>query len=232
MSTVTDRVNLLILRYKSLPSDIKDKIEKIIEPYMNLPYSELPTIIKEQINELLLPYINEQVDNASKMINNAKLKVEESQEKLYNTLSELASTGENTMYRVLNTAKDEINKDFEYVKELLANTITILNAHSKALSMDVEEFYKKLITILIYIVIGVFATFFGVILLSLFIIVVFWNTNRILAFSIVTGLFLTAGLGSIILAIKSIKTMPLLFKKIIKELENDRDAILKLSLLN
>jgi uncharacterized membrane protein YqjE len=72
---------------------------------------------------------------------------------------------------------------------------------------------------------ALFFLFFGLVMLALLIVIYSWETDRILALSLLTAGFLVIGfiLGFVVL--RSLKTMPRLFEATITELAKDRQEL-------
>lgn len=70
-----------------------------------------------------------------------------------------------------------------------------------------------------------FFLFFGLVMLALLIVIYSWETDRILALSLLTSSFLVIGAILAFVVIRSLKTMPRLFEATISELAKDRQEL-------
>jgi uncharacterized membrane protein YqjE len=73
--------------------------------------------------------------------------------------------------------------------------------------------------------VALFALCFGVLLLAIFVVVIFWDTHRLLALGAVTGIFLLVGAISLWRVIKALKTMPATFEASLTELAQDYKSL-------
>jgi uncharacterized membrane protein YqjE len=89
------------------------------------------------------------------------------------------------------------------------------------LSADIEIARERIFSLLITVIVSLFFLCFGVLLLSIFIVVIFWDTHRLLALGAVTGLFLGVGGFLLIRAMSAIKKMPATFEASLAELAKD-----------
>ena len=73
--------------------------------------------------------------------------------------------------------------------------------------------------------VSLFSLCFGAVLLTILIVVVFWDTHRLLVLGSLTGLFLIAGtvLGGIV--VRRLKSMPRMFEASLAELIKDHQEI-------
>jgi uncharacterized membrane protein YqjE len=64
-----------------------------------------------------------------------------------------------------------------------------------------------------------------VLLLAIFVVVIFWDTHRLLALGSVTGVFLLVGVVCLWRVIKTLKTMPATFEASLAELAQDCQSL-------
>jgi uncharacterized membrane protein YqjE len=64
-------------------------------------------------------------------------------------------------------------------------------------------------------------------MLALLILIYSWESDRLLALSILTSGFLTTGFILALIVLRSLKTMPKLFEATIAELAKDREELIK-----
>ena len=107
------------------------------------------------------------------------------------------------------------------LKTLTATVVAMAYNRLHLLSADIEIARERVFSLLITIIVSLFFLCFGVLLLSIFIVVIFWDTHRLLALAAVTGLFLGVG-GLLLIRVRSsIKKMPATFEASLAELAND-----------
>ena len=80
------------------------------------------------------------------------------------------------------------------IKNIVATGISIAQTRLELLSVDVQIARSKTISLLVMIVCALFFLFFGLVMLSLLIVIYSWETNRILVLSLLTSSFIAIGL--------------------------------------
>jgi uncharacterized membrane protein YqjE len=111
------------------------------------------------------------------------------------------------------------------IKNLAATGASIAQTRLELLSVDVQIARSKFISLLVMIVCALFFLFFGLVMLSLLIVIYSWESDRMLALSLLTSGFITIGLILAILIVRSLRTMPKLFEASIAELAKDREDL-------
>ena len=111
------------------------------------------------------------------------------------------------------------------IKNLAATGASIAETRLELLSVDVRIARAKFISLLVMVVCALFFLFFGLVMLALLIVIYSWESDRILALSLLTGGFIAIGLILAILIMRSLRTMPKLFEASIAELAKDREGL-------
>lgn len=111
------------------------------------------------------------------------------------------------------------------LKNLAVTLIAIIHTRLELLSTDLEEGRERLISLLAMIFVSLFCLCFGAVLLTLLIVVIFWDTHRLLALGTLTGLFIAAGAVLGIMALRALKSMPRMFEASLTELIKDHQEI-------
>lgn len=111
------------------------------------------------------------------------------------------------------------------IKNLAATGASIAQTRLELLSVDVQIARSKFISLLVMIVCALFFLFFGLVMLSLLIVIYSWESDRMLALGLLTITFITIGLILAILIMRSLRTMPKLFEASIAELAKDREEL-------
>jgi uncharacterized membrane protein YqjE len=107
------------------------------------------------------------------------------------------------------------------LKTLTATVVAMAYNRLHLLSADIEIARERIFSLFITVIVSLFFLCFGVLLLSIFIVVIFWDTHRLLALGAVTGLFLGIGGLLLIRTISAIKKMPATFEASLAELAKD-----------
>jgi len=111
------------------------------------------------------------------------------------------------------------------IKNLAATGASIAQTRLELLSVDVQIARSTFISLLVMIVCALFFLFFGLVMLSLLIVIYSWESDRMLALGLLTSGFITIGLILAILIVRSLRTMPKLFEASIAELAKDREEL-------
>jgi uncharacterized membrane protein YqjE len=114
---------------------------------------------------------------------------------------------------------------YESLKTLSASVIGIIHTRLELLSTDVAEEREHLTAFLLGILIALFCLGVGVVLLAILIVVIFWDSHRLLALGGLTGGFLAAAAGLGWFAMYKLRTKPRLFASTLAELAKDRQQL-------
>lgn len=107
------------------------------------------------------------------------------------------------------------------LKSMTALAVAIAHNRLNLLSTDLEVAREKTVSVLIMVLVALFCICFGALLLALFIVVIFWDTHRLIALGGVAGLFVLIGVVCLLRVIKSLKAMPATFEASLAELAKD-----------
>lgn len=111
------------------------------------------------------------------------------------------------------------------IKNLAATGASIAQTRLELLSVDVQIARTKFIQLLVLIVCALFFLFFGLVMLSLLIVIYSWESDRMLALGLLTSGFIAMGIILTILIMRSLRTMPKLFEASIAELAKDQEEL-------
>ena len=111
------------------------------------------------------------------------------------------------------------------IKNLAATGASIAQTRLELLSVDVQIARSKFIQLLVLIVCALFFLFFGLVMLSLLIVIYSWESDRMLALGLLTSGFIAIGIILTILIMRSLRTMPKLFEASIAELAKDQEEL-------
>lgn len=113
------------------------------------------------------------------------------------------------------------------LKNLVSTGASIAQTRLELISTDVQIARSKFISLLAMIVFALFFLFFGLVMLALLIVIYSWETDRILALTLLTSGFLAAGMILAAVILQSLRAMPKLFEATISELQKDREELSK-----
>jgi len=114
---------------------------------------------------------------------------------------------------------------FASLRRLLATGVEILQTRIELLSVELEEEGARLRELLLYSLVALFFLGFGLLLLTLLVVVVFWETHRLPVLTGITALYLAIGIGAALRVRHSLKTRPHLFSATLGELVKDREHL-------
>lgn len=111
------------------------------------------------------------------------------------------------------------------LKNLSSTLVALVYTRLDLLSTDLEEGRERLISLLISVFLSLFFLCFGVVLLAILVVVVFWDTHRLLVLCMLTGAFLFIGAILCIKTALALKNMPRMFAASMAELHKDQQHI-------
>ena len=107
------------------------------------------------------------------------------------------------------------------LKSISSLVVAIAHNRLNLLSTDLEIARERTVSLLIMVLVALFCLCFGALLLALFVVVIFWDTHRLLALGSVTGLFLLVGGVYLWRVLVTLKRMPATFEASLTELAKD-----------
>lgn len=114
---------------------------------------------------------------------------------------------------------------FDSLKGFATSLVAIVHTRLDLLSTDLEEERARLASMLLMLFVALFCIGLGVVLLTILIAVVFWDSHRLLALAGLTGFFLVSGVTAFAYARHMLRTKPRLFAASLAELSRDRQHL-------
>ena len=111
------------------------------------------------------------------------------------------------------------------VRQLLADGVELAQVRLELLSLEAREDIGQLLTLGVQAALAVVLLSFGLIFLALFLTVMLWDTQRLLALGIFTTVFLCGGGVLGLLAWQRLRRGLRLFRSSIQELRADRERL-------
>lgn len=111
------------------------------------------------------------------------------------------------------------------LKSLSSLMVAIAHNRLNLLSTDLEIARERTVSVLMMVLVALFCLCFGALLLALFVVVIFWDTHRLIALGSVTGLFLLIGGLYLWRVLRALKRMPATFEASLTELAKDFNAL-------
>ncbi|MCV0440576.1 MAG: phage holin family protein [Hydrogenophaga sp.] len=111
------------------------------------------------------------------------------------------------------------------VKGLAATVLELVQLRIELFSIEAQEEVLRVGALLVYGAVAVAFLSLGVVLLALLITVALWDSHRLLALGIFTGLFLLTGAVAAWLARERVRSGTQLFSASVDELRQDREGL-------
>ncbi len=111
------------------------------------------------------------------------------------------------------------------LKSLSSLVVAIAHNRLNLLSTDLEIARERTVSVLMMVLVALFCLCFGALLLALFVVVIFWDTHRLIALGSVTGLFLLVGSIYLWRVLRALKRMPVTFEASLTELAKDYNTL-------
>ena len=111
------------------------------------------------------------------------------------------------------------------IKNLVATGASIAKTRLELLSVDVQIARSQFLQSFVMIVSALFFLFFGLLMLAFLIVIYNWESDRLMALSLLAGAFLSIGMILADLVIQSLRTIPKLFEASIAEFAKDAEEL-------
>jgi uncharacterized membrane protein YqjE len=115
---------------------------------------------------------------------------------------------------------------FRSLANLLATAIGLVQTRLELLSTELQEEVHRVAEIALWSVVALLAAGAGLFLLALVVILLFWETHRVLAAVSVTGAFFAIAVVSALVLRAKLRAKPPLLDATLAELKKDRDSLL------
>jgi len=113
----------------------------------------------------------------------------------------------------------------ESLTTLAGTLVAIAHTRLDLLSADLEEERAHLLSLLVLTLAALFCLGIGVVLVTILLVVAFWDTHRLLALGALAGLYLVIGMGVWVFVLHKARTKPRLFAASLSELFKDRQQL-------
>ncbi|OGI44826.1 MAG: hypothetical protein A2150_05950 [Candidatus Muproteobacteria bacterium RBG_16_64_11] len=111
------------------------------------------------------------------------------------------------------------------LQRLVAALLEILQTRLEIVATEFEEERERIRELVLFGFLALFFTSFGLLLLTLFIVVLFWDTHRLYVLGGFTLLYLTLGFIAGAVLRQRLRTRPRLFAATLAELSKDRERL-------
>lgn len=114
---------------------------------------------------------------------------------------------------------------FASAGRLLSNLIELALNRLNILSVDLEISIQRIISISSLFLFGVFFLCMAIFLAVILLVVIFWDSHKVLVISLLLAFFTIGGAGLFLVARAKLKAMPSIFEATISELKKDHQSI-------
>jgi uncharacterized membrane protein YqjE len=114
---------------------------------------------------------------------------------------------------------------FESITALTSTLVAIVHTRLELLSTDLEEDRERLMSLVTLSLVALFSLLIAVVLITITLIVAFWDSYRVLVLASIAGVFLIVGVSTCLAAIRQAKNKPKMFVASLLELIKDRQHL-------
>jgi uncharacterized membrane protein YqjE len=113
----------------------------------------------------------------------------------------------------------------ESLRNLARTFLAILQTRLEIVASEIEEGRTRLARIVVLAAVAGFCLALTLILLVFFLVVLFWDTDRLLAIGVLTGVFAAGGIAACLMLRAAIARRPRLLSATLAELRKDRTKL-------
>jgi uncharacterized membrane protein YqjE len=114
---------------------------------------------------------------------------------------------------------------FDSLRRLVTTAINIAATRLELISLELREEKARVLSLLVRTLSALVLVGLGLLLATLFIVVLFWDTHRLAALGIMTLVFLGGGVALGLRVLQDLKSAPKVFAESITELMKDRESL-------
>jgi uncharacterized membrane protein YqjE len=111
------------------------------------------------------------------------------------------------------------------VREFARTLLSFVLTRTRLAATELEEQAVRLIEILIWLTVALFFLGVAIVFIALLVVLLFWDSNRLLAAGLLAALFVALGAGAAWIARIRLRERPKLLAATLAELERDRDTL-------
>ena len=111
------------------------------------------------------------------------------------------------------------------VSELARTLLSFVLTRTRLAAGELEEQAVRLIEIVIWLAVALFFLGVALVFAALLVVLLFWDSNRLLAAGLLAALFVCISAGAALLARLRLRERPKLLAATLAELERDRDTL-------
>jgi uncharacterized membrane protein YqjE len=114
------------------------------------------------------------------------------------------------------------------LRGMLATLIAIAHTRLELFTTEIEEEIHRAASILLWALVALFFGSLSVLMIAVTVLILFWDTHRVLAACLITGAFIAIAIATGLYARAQIKAKPRFLSASIDELKRDRAALERL----
>ena len=111
------------------------------------------------------------------------------------------------------------------VRELARTLLSFALTRTRLAATELEEQALRLIEILVWLAVALFFLGISLVFAAVLIVLLFWDSNRLLAAGLLAALFVSIGTGAALIARLRLRERPKLLAATLAEFERDRDTL-------
>jgi uncharacterized membrane protein YqjE len=111
------------------------------------------------------------------------------------------------------------------VREIARTLLSFVVTRTKLAAVELEEQGVRLTEILLWFAVALFFFGIAIVFAAVVVVLVFWDSNRLLAAGLLAALFISIGTGAALFAGRCLRERPKLLAATLAELERDRDTL-------
>lgn len=115
---------------------------------------------------------------------------------------------------------------FDSLKKLTSTLLGIVSTRLELLATEIEEERAWLGSMLVWTLVALFCAALGILLATLWVVVYFWDSYRLLALTVLTLMFLLGAVLSWRVVLGKIRAKPRLFSTSLAEMSKDREQLI------
>jgi uncharacterized membrane protein YqjE len=132
---------------------------------------------------------------------------------------------DNTGHNTTATAQDHAIGLLASLQQFVATVLELLQTRAEIVATEFEEERERLRELVVFGSVALFCLGFGFFFLTLFVVVLFWDSYRVYAVGGFALLYVGLGISSAVILRQRLKTRPRLFETTLAEFAKDRERL-------
>jgi len=111
------------------------------------------------------------------------------------------------------------------VREIARSLLSYALTRTRLAATEIEEQALRLIEILVWLAAALFFIGIAIVFVAVLLVLLFWDSNRVLAAGLLAALFVSLGTGAALVSRRLLRERPPLLGATLAELERDRNTL-------